>query len=130
MNDDPGTPRAVTNARAVALTLVVALCCVLVAWHSARYSPQTALLASFVLVAPWAALLPGLWRGRRLVYAGAMLLTLPYIGYGLMDALANPGARAYASATALLGFAIFFALVAWLRISRLARPAPNARTAP
>lgn len=122
--------RAVANVRTVVLALVAALCAVLAAWHLARYSTPTAALAILVLVAPWTLPLRGLLRGERRTCVLALLLSVPYVGYGVTEVLANPGARAYAGATVLLAFAIFVALVAYLRVSRPGPRARNGRTAP
>lgn len=124
------TPPAAARVRTVVLALVAALCLVLAAWHVARYSAHTAALALTLLLVPWALPLRGLREGNRRTYAGATLLTLPYLCYGLMETLANPGARAFAAATVLLAFAIFVALVAYLRVSRPTAPEQSARTAP
>lgn len=130
MNAEPTTLRATARARGVVLALVGMLCAVLVAWHVSRYSTPTALLASLVLVVPWALPLRGLLGGNRRTYALTTMIVPLYVAYALMEVLANPGARAYAGAVALLGFALFFALIAFLRVSRPDRPAPNGRTAP
>ena len=119
-----------TRVRAAVLVLLTALLAVLVAWHAVRYAPGPASVAIAFAVLPWAAPLRGLLAGRRRTYAIASLLAIPYLGYGLMEVLANPGARGYAGATVFLSFALFVALVAYLRVSRPAPPAPSARTAP
>ena len=87
-------------------------------WHVTRYSARTAALAIAVGGAPWLALARGLWHGERRSHALACLLTVPYLGYGLMDVLANPGARRVAGATVLASCGAFVALVAYLRVSR------------
>ncbi|MCZ8130693.1 MAG: DUF2069 domain-containing protein [Steroidobacteraceae bacterium] len=121
---------AVPRARAVVLVLLVALLAVLMAWHALRYASGPATLAIAVAVLPWLAPLRGLLAGNRRTYAIASLLAIPYLGYGLMEVLANPGARGYAGATVFLAFGLFIALIAYLRVSRPAPPAPSARTAP
>ena len=115
-------PRALRRA---AVALAGLLCVLFVLWHGARYSAPTATLAAALGVAPWLALAPGLWRGDRRRCVLATLLTVPYLGYGLMEVLANPGARRYAGATVLLAFAVFVALIACLRLSRPATAAPS-----
>ena len=55
----------------------------------------------------------------------ATLLTAPYLGYGLMEVLANPGARLYAGALVLVAFATFVALLASLRLSPPPAAAPT-----
>ncbi len=121
---------ALRAARSAAGALVVGLCALFVCWHAARYSAHTAVLAAALGVTPWLAIGPGLWRGERQRQVAATLLTVPYLGYGLMEVLANPGARRYAGALVLLAFALFVALLACLRLSRPSAAAPSARTAP
>jgi uncharacterized membrane protein len=127
---DAAPTRAVANARTVVLALVAALCVVLVAWHVARYSAHAAAFAIPVLVTPWALPLRGLLRGDRRTYVLTPMVAVPYLAYGLMEVLANPGARAYAGATVLLAFAIVVAAIAFLRVSRPPPQAPSERTAP
>jgi uncharacterized membrane protein len=111
--------------RRIALLLTAALVGVLAGWHASRLSAATALVAVAVTIAPWLAVLPGLLGARRRAYQGAAILTAPYLAYGLMEVLANPGARAWAGATVLVAFALFVSLVHALRAS----PWPAARTA-
>jgi len=88
------------------------------AWAFLRYRPQTAALLFTVGALPWLVLLPRLTRGDRRGALWAVLLTAPYLAYGLMEILANPGARALAAAQVLLSFAVFVASIAHLRLSR------------
>ncbi len=110
------------TARNVVAALVVMLCALFVLWHAARFSTPTAALAGALGVAPWLAIGPSLWRGRR--QAAATLLTAPYLGYGLMELLANPGARPWAASLVLAAGALFVALIASLRLSRRSAAAP------
>jgi uncharacterized membrane protein len=116
---------ALRAARAAVAVLVALLCALFVLWHAQRYSAATAALAGALGVAPWLALAPGLWRGRPRHYVVATLLTTPYLGYGLMEAIANPGARRWAAALVLVAFAVFAVLLAFLRLSRPAAAAPT-----
>lgn len=112
-------------ARNVVVALAGLLCTVFVLWHAARYSAPTAAFAAALGLIPWLAVAPGLWRGDRRRYVAALLITAPYLGYGLMEVLANPGARGYAGAVVLLAFAQSAALIAFLRFSRPATAAPT-----
>jgi uncharacterized membrane protein len=118
-------PPTLAAARGAVAVLIGLLCAVFVAWHAARYSAPTAALAGALGVAPWLAVAPGLWHGDRRRYLVATLLTVPYLAYGLMEVLANPGARRYAGALVLLAFAAFVALLAFLRLSRPATAVPT-----
>jgi len=114
----PDTPRR------VALALTALLIAVLVGWHVARLSRLAALLACLITAGPWLLAVPGLLAPRRRGYQAAAILTAPYIVYGLMETLANPGARGYAGATVLVAFALFVALVHALRASAWPAPLP------
>lgn len=118
-------PPALRAARGAVAALVSLLCTVFVTWHAARYSAPTAALAGALGVLPWLAVAPGLWRGDQRRYLVATLLTVPYLAYGLMEVLANPGARRYAGTLVLLAFAVFVALLSVLRLSRPATAAPT-----
>ena len=118
-------PAAARRARGLVFALLAALAGVLVAWHALRFTPPTAALLLLLALAPWLWPLRGLLSGDRRTYAASTLLTLPYLAYGLMEVLANPGARAYAGATVFLSFALFVALVAFLRLSRPTARAPS-----
>jgi uncharacterized membrane protein len=109
---------------------VLALCLVFVAWHATRFSARTALLAATLGVVPWLALARGLGRASPRSAMAGLLLTTPFIGYGLMEVLANPGARPWAAATVFVGFALAVTLVALLRLTRPRGRAPRARTEP
>lgn len=112
-------------ARVVLVTLVTALCVIFVLWHIERYSPATAALISVIGVTPWLMLSRGLWRGRRESHGAALLLTSPYLAYGLTEVLANPGARPYAGATVLLAFGIAVASLAYQRLTQPRAAAPT-----
>ena len=112
------TPPAARIARTLALLLLATLGLVFTAWHVARFSPATALVACVVGLAPWLFVVGSLRRGQPASYLAALLLTTPYLGYGLMEVLANPGARHYATAMVFIAFALAVTLVACLRLNR------------
>ncbi len=118
------------TARHAVAALVLLLCGDFVLWHAARFSAPTATLIGALGVAPWLLLAPGLWQGQPRRHEAAALLTVPYLGYGLMEVLANPGARPFAGALVLTAFALYVALAAFLRLSRPGAAAPTVRTAP
>ena len=47
----------------------------------------------------------------------APLVLAPYLAYGLMEWMANPGARPFALATLATMFVAFASIIAWLRAS-------------
>lgn len=116
--------------RTLSFAPLLALLATFVLWHALRFSPRTALLVSLLAALPWLPLLRGLWRARRNAQALGLLLTTPYLGYGLMEVLANPGSRAFAGSTVLLAFVAAAAFAACLRLSPVAAAAPRGRTAP
>jgi hypothetical protein len=118
-------PAPVGRARALALVLLALMLGEFVGWHVLRFSAGTALIASLVAVAPWLPLVRGIWQIRGNACLGGMLLTTPYMGYALMEIVANPGARRFAAPAAFLALGLSVALVALLRISRRRAPAPT-----
>jgi uncharacterized membrane protein len=110
--------RHLRRARQAVFAALAALALAFALWHLTRFSARTAALALAVGVAPWLSVARGLWRGERRSHALACLLTVPYLGYGLTEVLANPGARGLAGATVLASCVAFIALVAYLRVSR------------
>ncbi len=121
---------ALSHARRIAFGLLGALIALFIAWHARHYTPSTALLAAALGVAPWLLALRPLVRGRPDAYLGGLMLTTPYLGYGLMELVANPGARRVATALVFVSFALAVAFTACLRLSRQAARAPTSRTAP
>ena len=131
MNDALSKPAgAFGQARAITFLLLGSLLALLIAWHARHYSAPTAWLASAVAVAPWLLALRPLLRGRPDAYRGGLMLTTPYLGYALMELVANPGARAIAATTVFVSFSLAVAFTACLRFSRRAAAAPTSRTAP
>jgi uncharacterized membrane protein len=116
---------AAVRARNLVALLELLLVTDFTLWHALRFSTATAAMLIVLGVLPWAVLAPGLWRGNRRRHVWATLLAAPYLGYGIMDVLANPGARRYAGGLVLITCALFIALVAFLRVSRPPAPAPT-----
>ena len=116
---------ATTRARNLVALLELLLVADFTLWHASRFSTGTATRLIALGVLPWAVLAPGLWRGDRIRHVWATLLAAPYLCYGIMEVLANPGARGYAGGLVLITCALFIALVAYLRVSRPRAPAPT-----
>ena len=96
--------------------LVVALMIALAAWQWSSHSPSMLRLAVMgALALPLAATLPGLLRRNVYTARWASLLTVVYIGLGLMETTVSPDARVVGSAIAGLSFALFGALVLAIR---------------
>jgi uncharacterized membrane protein len=109
-------PRAAA-ARRVVLGCWALLALLMVAWHAMRLTPPAAALAIAVTLLPLAMPLRGLLGSVRRTYRWAPLVLAPYLAYGLMEWIANPGARPFALATLAVAFAAFASIVAWLRVS-------------
>jgi uncharacterized membrane protein len=86
---------------------------VLVSWSGT----PSALLA-LVLIPPLLAPLRGIVRGDRRTHAWATLCVVPGFVYGITEAVANPGLRPLAALVLASSFVFFFALVAYLRVTR------------
>lgn len=76
-----------------------------------------ALLFCLPLLAP----LRGLLRGDRYTYAWATLCVLPYFVIGVSESVASPERRLWAEAVLAASLLWFFALIAYLRVSREVR---------
>lgn len=87
--------------------------------------PPSAILA-LALLTPLVAPLPGIVRGDRRTHAWATLCVVPGFVYGLTEVVANPRLRPIALLVLGASLALFFALVAYLRVTRpaLAAQAP------
>jgi uncharacterized membrane protein len=73
-----------------------------------------AFLLAIPLLAPWS----GLLRAHRFTHVWATLCVLPYLIFGVMEAIADPAHRAWASACVVLALAFFAALILYLRVTR------------
>lgn len=92
---------------------VLGLMALLGAWHGAALPPAGIPVSLAVTSAclPLAFLLPGLWRcDRRSCTRGSLLIVL-YIGYSVMELVANPVARGWATAAFTLSFTLLGLLV-------------------
>jgi len=105
------------------LLIATSLTAVLVHWNGT----PSALLA-LVLLVPLIAPLRGILRGDRRTHAWATLCIVPGFIYGLTEAVANPGIRTVAATVLGSSLALFFALVAYLRVTRpqACQPPPSA----
>jgi len=98
------------------LALVFALAGCLLFWQRAHLASGSWL--ALLWLAPLAVPLPGLFRGKRHTYAWATLLVVGYVALALTEVVANPHSRAVAAAILFVSFALFVALVAYLRLTR------------
>lgn len=84
------------------------------------WPPPALSLAPGLLLLPLVAILPPILNGSQRACAAATLLLLPYLGWGLTEAVANPAARHFAAATVFTSLACFAGVVLWLRVLRSA----------
>jgi uncharacterized membrane protein len=114
----PARAIAAERARLVSIVAIagIAACVVLGAVRTTSGWP--ALWLALALVAPVLLPLPGILRRDRRTFAWATLCVTPYLIYGITETIANPGARAIAEAVLLGGIVLFWALVAFLRLTR------------
>jgi uncharacterized membrane protein len=97
----------------LALLAASSIAAVLVAW-----SGTPSVILAVALLAPLLAPLGGLIRGERRTHAWATLCVVPGFVYGLTEAVANPGLRPVAALVLGSSLVFFFALVAYLRVTR------------
>jgi uncharacterized membrane protein len=103
----------------LALLAASSAAAVLISWSGT----PSAILA-LALFAPLAAPLGGIARRERRTFAWATLCVVPGFVYGLTEAVANPGLRPVAAMVLGSSLVFFFALVAYLRVTRPAAQAP------
>jgi uncharacterized membrane protein len=119
--------RVGSNWERAAFGFCLSLALVLIAWHAT--TAGTAPWLGWVLAAPLLIGLPGLLRGRRYTYQWLSLALGVYAGYAVMESVANPVGRPWASAAALLACLSFVAVIGRFRYPRRAAgPAVEERT--
>src|SRR5690606_26737781 len=89
---------------------------VLAAWILAPGWSVARLLFAVAATLPLWALLPGLARGHRRTHAATSLCVVPYLVIALMELIANPDARWWASSALCASFVLFVFLIAYLRV--------------
>jgi uncharacterized membrane protein len=108
--------------RAVAQRCVMAGLLLLLAASTAAvyvtWSGTLSVLLALVLIPPPLLPLGGIARHDRRTYAWATLCVLPAFLYGLTEAVANPKLRPVATTVLGASLVFFFALVAYLRVTR------------
>ena len=107
------------RANQVVLLLLLALLIVVVAWQLAAGLTSRSLVIAAVLATPLLLPLKGLWQGSRYTHAWATLCVIPYFIVGTVEAVANPAQRTWAAVCLALSLALFTALIAYLRLTRV-----------
>jgi uncharacterized membrane protein len=95
------------------LLAVSSAAAVFVSWSG---TPSTIL--AIALLPPLILPLRGIARGDRRTHAWATLCVAPGFVYGLTEVIASPGARPLAALILGSSLLLFFALVAYLRVTR------------
>ena len=97
------------------------LALVLAGWILSFGFSAVRVIAALAAALPLCAFLPSLAHGRRRAYAALTLCLVAYLTFSLMELVANPAARAWASVSLLSTFALFVMLIAYLRVTRSGR---------
>ena len=106
------------SLRAAALALFAALIMLVFVWTLSSGVSASRFLLAAVLTLPLWAPLHGVIRRNRRTFAWATLCVIPYFVLGLTESVANPQGRMWAGACLALAFALFGALIGYLRLSR------------
>jgi uncharacterized membrane protein len=118
--------------RRLVLGLDIALILIVVLWQLGTGAGSARFLMAAISAIPALLPLPGLIARTRRTYAWATLCVIPYLMLGTVEAIANPAARAWAAVCLGCAFALFAALIGYLRVTRpmeLPDRAVRARTA-
>lgn len=104
--------------RAAVVCATLSLALVIAAWIlSANFSGARA-IAALAAIAPLCAFVPWLVRGHRRAFAALTLCLVAYLTMSLMELVANPAARVWASIALIATFALFVASIVYLRVTR------------
>lgn len=104
--------------RRCALAALVALASFSAAAVLMPWSGVPSAVLGALLLPPLLMPLRGMLRGDRRTYAWATLCAVPGFVYGITEAVANPATRWLAALVLASSIALFFALVAFLRVTR------------
>jgi uncharacterized membrane protein len=105
--------------RAAILCATSGLALVIAAWILSGNFSAIRAIAALAAVLPLGVFLPFLLRRQRRAYAALTLCLVAYLTFSLMELVANPAARVWASVSLLSAFALFIMLIAYLRITRV-----------
>ena len=112
-----GITRRASN---IAIGVTASLPALLLAWQLSSADAGWRWAATALLGLLGAFVLASLLRHRPRARAWTVLGAIPYVTFGLMELIANPGERGWATGCTLLGF-IQFVVLAWLlRLQRAA----------
>lgn len=107
-----------TRVRWVVLCIHALLLVVVLAWQLSTRPGIGGGVFAFLAIAPLLAPWPGLLEGRRYTYAWSTLCVMPYLVFGIVEAVANPDDRLWSAACLTLALMLFAGLVMFLRVTR------------
>jgi len=113
-----GNPRHRLVARRCVITCLLLLAASSAAAILVPWSGTSSAILALALLPPLLAPIGGIARGDRRTHAWATLCVVPGFLYGLTESVANPGRRPLAALVLGSSLLLFFALVAYLRVSR------------
>jgi uncharacterized membrane protein len=104
--------------RAAIVCTTVGLALVIAVWILNGDFSALRAVGAIAAALPLCAFVPFLQRRRRRAYAALTLCLVAYLTLSLMELVANPSARVWASVSLLTAFALFVLLIAYLRVTR------------
>jgi uncharacterized membrane protein len=110
--------RTESRLRIAILCAISWLALVIAAWILSRDLTSARAIAALAATAPLCAFVPFLARGHRRAYAALTLCLVAYLTFSLMELVANPLARVWASVSVLSSFVLFAMSIVYLRITR------------
>lgn len=106
------------RTRLAALGTIAALILVLAGGIVGHEPSVSRLVFALAVVVPLCAFVPFLARGHRRSYAALTLCLVLYLTLTLMELIANPAARTWATLALLTSFSSFVLGIIYLRITR------------
>lgn len=111
-----------TRLRTAVLCATSALALICSTWFLREGFSVGGVVSAVLSAVPLVAFVPFLAHGNRRSYAALTLCLTAYLTLALMELVANPAARAWASATILVSFGLFVLTIAYLRATRPSSP--------
>lgn len=114
----PGIPAA-APFKVITLALTCALIGIVAFGQLWGHASAGRMAWTAIMSAPLWLPLPWLIRGNRFTYAAMTLCVIPYFVLGVTEAVANPAVRMWAGLCLICALALFVALIAYLRLTRV-----------
>lgn len=97
---------------------VAALTLIMLWWFFNGAISAGRILVVAIVITPLLFALPRLWAGDRRAYAWTTLAVIPYFVFAITEAVASPQEQVWAALCLSVGFLLFVALIAYLRVTR------------